>query len=42
MAWDRYFLPQEEVVRRAQEAWDLGATEVSQCAGSASRSLVCV
>jgi FO synthase subunit 2 len=24
-----YFLPQSEVVRRAREAWDLGASEVS-------------
>jgi 7,8-didemethyl-8-hydroxy-5-deazariboflavin synthase CofH subunit len=28
-----YFLPVEEVVRRAQEAWDLGATEVCIQAG---------
>jgi 7,8-didemethyl-8-hydroxy-5-deazariboflavin synthase CofH subunit len=28
-----YFLPMEEVVRRAQEAWDLGATEVCIQAG---------
>jgi FO synthase subunit 2 len=28
-----YFLPMEEVVRRAQEAWDLGATEVCLQAG---------
>src|SRR5262245_18234171 len=28
-----YFLPVEEVVRRAQEAWDLGATEVCFQAG---------
>jgi FO synthase subunit 2 len=28
-----YFLPIEEVVRRAQEAWDLGATEVCIQAG---------
>ena len=28
-----YFLPLEEVVRRAQEAWDLGATEVCIQAG---------
>src|SRR5688572_26026405 len=28
-----YFLPTEEVVRRAQEAWDLGATEVCIQAG---------
>jgi 7,8-didemethyl-8-hydroxy-5-deazariboflavin synthase CofH subunit len=28
-----YFLPEEEVVRRAREAWDLGATEVCIQAG---------
>jgi len=28
-----YFLPVEEVVRRAQEAWDLGATEICIQAG---------
>ncbi|MDO8749824.1 MAG: 5-amino-6-(D-ribitylamino)uracil--L-tyrosine 4-hydroxyphenyl transferase CofH [Dehalococcoidia bacterium] len=28
-----YFLPMEEVVRRAKEAWDLGATEVCVQAG---------
>jgi FO synthase subunit 2 len=28
-----YFLPVEEVVRRAQEAWDLGATEICVQAG---------
>ncbi len=28
-----YFLPMEEVVRRAREAWDLGATEVCVQAG---------
>ncbi|HEV2356564.1 MAG TPA: 5-amino-6-(D-ribitylamino)uracil--L-tyrosine 4-hydroxyphenyl transferase CofH [bacterium] len=28
-----YFLPEEEIVRRAQEAWDLGATEVCVQAG---------
>ena len=28
-----YFLPMDEVVRRAQEAWDLGATEVCIQAG---------
>ncbi|HEY7392492.1 MAG TPA: 5-amino-6-(D-ribitylamino)uracil--L-tyrosine 4-hydroxyphenyl transferase CofH [Bryobacteraceae bacterium] len=28
-----YYLPQEEVVRRVQEAWDLGATEVCIQAG---------
>src|SRR5712692_1405992 len=28
-----YFLPVEEVVRRAKEAWDLGATEVCIQAG---------
>jgi 7,8-didemethyl-8-hydroxy-5-deazariboflavin synthase CofH subunit len=28
-----YFLPQEEIVRRAREAWDLGATEVCIQAG---------
>jgi FO synthase subunit 2 len=28
-----YFLPMEEVVRRAREAWDLGATEVCLQAG---------
>ena len=28
-----YFLPMEEVVRRAREAWDLGATEVCIQAG---------
>jgi FO synthase subunit 2 len=28
-----YFLPTEEIVRRAQEAWDLGATEVCIQAG---------
>ncbi|MBI4527614.1 MAG: 5-amino-6-(D-ribitylamino)uracil--L-tyrosine 4-hydroxyphenyl transferase CofH [Deltaproteobacteria bacterium] len=30
-----YFLPTEEVVRRAREAWDLGATEVCVQAGLA-------
>jgi FO synthase subunit 2 len=30
-----YFLPEEEVVRRAKEAWDLGATEVCVQAGLA-------
>lgn len=30
-----YFLPSEEIVRRAQEAWDLGATEVCVQAGLA-------
>jgi 7,8-didemethyl-8-hydroxy-5-deazariboflavin synthase CofH subunit len=28
-----YFLPMEEIVRRAQEAWDLGATEICVQAG---------
>src|SRR5207253_7131060 len=28
-----YFLPTAEIVRRAQEAWDLGATEVCVQAG---------
>jgi 7,8-didemethyl-8-hydroxy-5-deazariboflavin synthase CofH subunit len=28
-----YFLPEEEIVRRAREAWDLGATEVCIQAG---------
>jgi FO synthase subunit 2 len=28
-----YFLPEEEIVRRAREAWDLGATEVCVQAG---------
>ena len=28
-----YFLPMEEVIRRAQEAWDLGATEICVQAG---------
>jgi len=28
-----YFLPQEEILRRAREAWDLGATEVCLQAG---------
>src|SRR5579885_3278842 len=28
-----YFLPEEEVVRRAREAWELGATEVCIQAG---------
>jgi 7,8-didemethyl-8-hydroxy-5-deazariboflavin synthase CofH subunit len=28
-----YFLPQDEIVRRAKEAWDLGATEVCIQAG---------
>jgi 7,8-didemethyl-8-hydroxy-5-deazariboflavin synthase CofH subunit len=28
-----YFLPAEEIVRRAQEAWDLGATEICVQAG---------
>src|SRR5215510_11216436 len=32
-AEEGYFLPVEEVVRRAQEAWDLGATEVCVQAG---------
>ena len=32
-AEEGYFLPAEEVVRRAQEAWDLGATEVCVQAG---------
>ncbi len=30
---EAYFLPMEEVVRRAQEAWELGATEVCIQAG---------
>jgi len=28
-----YFLPEEEIIRRAREAWDLGATEVCVQAG---------
>jgi 7,8-didemethyl-8-hydroxy-5-deazariboflavin synthase CofH subunit len=32
-----YFLPQEEVLRRAREAWDLGATEVCIQAGLAPK-----
>jgi FO synthase subunit 2 len=32
-AEEGYFLPAEEVVRRAREAWDLGATEVCVQAG---------
>jgi len=32
-----YFLPEEEVLRRAQEAWDLGATEVCVQAGLAPK-----
>src|SRR5215472_2841544 len=32
-AEEGYFLPVEEVVRRAQEAWDLGATEICIQAG---------
>lgn len=32
-AEEGYFLPTEEVVRRAKEAWDLGATEVCVQAG---------
>src|SRR5580658_250122 len=32
-AEEGYFLPMEEVVRRAKEAWDLGATEVCVQAG---------
>ena len=32
-AEEGYFLPAEEVIRRAQEAWDLGATEVCVQAG---------
>src|SRR6266446_8723059 len=32
-AEEGYFLPVEEVVRRAKEAWDLGATEVCVQAG---------
>jgi FO synthase subunit 2 len=34
-AEEGYFLPVQEVVRRAQEAWDLGATEVCVQAGLA-------
>lgn len=34
-AAEGYFLPMEEVLRRAQEAWDLGATEVCVQAGLA-------
>ncbi len=34
-ASEGYFLPVEEVVRRAQEAWELGATEVCVQAGLA-------
>ena len=33
-----YFLPIEEIVRRAKEAWKLGATEVCIQAGSASKN----
>ncbi|HWC00075.1 MAG TPA: radical SAM protein, partial [Bryobacteraceae bacterium] len=32
-AEESYFLPLEEVVRRAREAWDLGATEICVQAG---------
>src|SRR5205807_5668653 len=32
-----YFLPTEEIVRRAREAWDLGATEVCIQAGLAPK-----
>ena len=35
LAEEGYFLPLEEVIRRAQEAWDLGATEVCVQAGLA-------
>ena len=35
VADEGYFLPVEEVVRRAREAWDLGATEVCVQAGLA-------
>ena len=34
-AEEGYFLPEEEVLRRAQEAWELGATEVCVQAGLA-------
>src|SRR5258706_7897767 len=33
LAEEGYFLPVEEVVRRAREAWELGATEVCVQAG---------
>src|ERR1051325_4097744 len=35
LAEEGYFLPVEEIVRRAREAWDLGATEVCVQAGLA-------
>ena len=35
LAEEGYFLPLEEIVRRAQEAWELGATEVCVQAGLA-------
>lgn len=35
VAEEGYFLPVEEVIRRAREAWDLGATEVCVQAGLA-------
>ncbi len=35
LAGEGYFLPVEEVLRRAQEAWELGATEVCMQAGLA-------
>jgi FO synthase subunit 2 len=35
LAEEGYFLPLEEVIRRAKEAWDLGATEVCVQAGLA-------
>src|SRR3989304_48312 len=35
LAEQGYFLPLEEVVRRAQEAWELGATEICVQAGLA-------